>query len=89
MILSRIETIRNSKEVEEEIFYFINFICSSKVILDVCTKNGLKKVTYDKIKASNIYFNLANCNEYIRDFTSKSNISITVNIEQSVKVEFF
>jgi hypothetical protein len=86
MILSRIDIIRSSDDVDDEMFYFINFICASKIVQDICDKNRLKKVTYDKIKSSKIYFNLANCNEFIRDFSNTSNISIAMNLENNIKI---
>jgi hypothetical protein len=89
MILGRVEAVRSNSEIEEEMFYFVKFICGSKIIQELCTKHGLKKVTYEKIRESRVYFNLSNCNEYIRDSSSKSSILVTVNVERSIRAELF
>lgn len=79
LILTRIDLIRNC-DSDDEMVSFVNFICGSKIIQELTQKNGLKRLIYDKIKASSNYFNLHNCNEFIRDFANRSNISITLSI---------
>lgn len=89
MVLSKIRAIRESDGLNDEYNYFINFISSSKLVQEACSKLGLKKLTYDKIRKSSIFFNLKNCNEYIREFSNKANITITVNIDTRIRVNVF
>lgn len=68
---------------------FVNFICGSRLIQELSEKAGLKKLTYEKIRSSSGYFNLHNCNEFIRDFANRSSLSITLSIERSLRVECY
>ena len=52
---------------------------------EIQKKHGLKRIGYEDIKKSNIYFNILNCRAFIRGNAFKNSLNINIKI-QSIKL---
>ena len=59
------------------------------MIRDYCAKHSLHPITYDSIRRSQRFFNTANCNEFIREFTSKPATELKIQVMREVQIGVF